>query len=208
MACHGPAESNDVLQLSAEGGGRRNTWRIVTMATRLLVATGFVVRPVEYTFFYPLEEAAWAMDRFIPSSRQPQHWSRNYHGSQERRRSFGRRRMSPDSQDKGTSSYRQGVTLRAEDLLVDGENKFGSGSKTYPANYLAPRPGDRRAALGGSATELTQCERPKAPLRRSSEGSYALRRKSSSSNAADDPTSSDPSSSCTTSSSSSSESGK
>ncbi|GFT21327.1 hypothetical protein NPIL_110081, partial [Nephila pilipes] len=41
--------------------------------------------------------------------------------------------------------------------------------------------GDRRAALGGSATELTKCDRPKAPLRRSSEGNYALRRKSSSS---------------------------
>ncbi|GIY77673.1 ankyrin repeat, PH and SEC7 domain containing protein secG [Caerostris extrusa] len=65
--------------------------------------------------------------------------------------------------------------------------------------------GDRRVVLGGSATELTKCERPRAPLRRSSEGSYALRRKSSSSsNAADDPTSSDPSTSCTASSSSSS----
>ncbi|XP_054707227.1 receptor-interacting serine/threonine-protein kinase 4-like [Uloborus diversus] len=66
----------------------------------------------------------------------------------------------------------------------------------------------RRLVLGGSATELTHCERPRAAPRRSSEGGYTLRRKSSSSsNAADDPTSSENSTSCSTSSSSSSESG-
>ncbi|GIY75743.1 hypothetical protein CDAR_451671 [Caerostris darwini] len=193
-------------KLSAEDP---QTSRIVTMATRLLVATGPVVLPVEY-LFYPLQEAVNVMDRFIPSSKQPQHWSRNYNGSHDRRRSNAHRRGSPVSEGKNTTSYGQGVTLRAEDLLGESENRLPRGSGISAVNFLSPRPGDRRVVLGGSATELTKCERPRAPLRRSSEGSYALRRKSSSSsNAADDPTSSDPSTSCTaSSSSSSSESGE
>ncbi|KAF8767934.1 Fibronectin type 3 and ankyrin repeat domains like protein [Argiope bruennichi] len=194
--------------LPAEGCTRLQTSRIVTMATRLLVGTGPVVLPVEYLFF-PLQEAVRTMDRFIPSSKQPQHWSRNYNGSQDRRRSNARRRgASPVSEGKTTTTYGQGITLRAEDLLGESENRLGRGSGIPAVNFLTPKQGDRRAALGGSATELTKCERPKAPLRRSSEGSYALRRQSSSSsNAADDPTSSDPSTSCSASSSSSSESG-
>ncbi|XP_071037669.1 uncharacterized protein [Parasteatoda tepidariorum] len=172
------------------------------MATRLLVATGSATVPVEYTFFYPLQEVAKVMDRFLPSSKQPQQWSRSYNVSQEERRRVNfRRRGSPESKNLEISrSYRQGVTLRAEDLLEE--------QRLAPINFLNPRQGgDRRTVLGGSATELTKCDRPKAPLRRSSEGNYALRRKSSSSsNAADDPTSSDPSS-VTSSSSSSSESG-
>ncbi|CAL1281464.1 unnamed protein product, partial [Larinioides sclopetarius] len=167
---------------------------------------GPVVLPVEYLFF-PLQEAVRTMDRFIPSSKQPQHWSRNYNGSQDRRRSNAHRRESSVSEGKTTTTYGQGITLRAEDLLGESENRLGRGPGIPAVNFLTPRPGDRRAALGGSATELTKCERPKAPLRRSSEGSYALRRKSSSSsNAADDPTSSDPSTSGSASSSSSSES--
>ncbi|GFY68365.1 ankyrin repeat, PH and SEC7 domain containing protein secG [Trichonephila inaurata madagascariensis] len=90
--------------------------------------------------------------------------------------------------------------------VLSGNNERSDGKMCQAAGGHSV--GDRRAVLGGSATELTKCDRPKAPLRRSSEGNYALRRKSSSSsNAADDPTSSDPSTSCTASSSSSSESG-
>ncbi|GFT40081.1 hypothetical protein TNCV_2170991 [Trichonephila clavipes] len=117
---------------------------------------------------------------------------------------------SSDKCETGCSDYQRreqkvfGVTLRAEDLLGESENRLGRGTGISAGNFLTPRQDDRRAVLGGSATELTKCDRPKAPLRRSSEGNYALRRKSSSSsNAADDPTSSDPSTSCTASSSSS-----
>ncbi|KAG8181680.1 hypothetical protein JTE90_019219 [Oedothorax gibbosus] len=195
-----------------EGGNRRQAPRIVAMATGLLVATGNIVLPVDY-LFYPLQETTGVMDRFVPSSKQPQHWSRNYNGTQEnRRRSNGQSGAAPEAEVNSTSTYGQGVTLRAEDLLGESDSRLARGSSIATVQFLSPRPGDqRRLALGGSATELAQCDRPRASVRRSSEGgNYAphpRRKSSSSSNAADDPTSSDLSSTSCSASSSSSESG-
>ncbi|GBN88406.1 hypothetical protein AVEN_93643-1 [Araneus ventricosus] len=91
------------------------------------------LRDVDADFFYA------GFDRLVYQLHK--RFNNRVEKSQDRRRSNARRRESSVSEGKTTTTYGQGITLRAEDLLGESENRLGRGPGISAVNFLTPRPG-------------------------------------------------------------------